>query len=386
MASLFEEKIVLVLSTFILLGIFATGISQVVARPLNSDEVYTKNYVHKFALINCILGDPLDDANHFPLSHMVEKGYEVILDSLGFHWSYVQPAYYENTLWQILLRIPSVLFISIAVAFSFYFYSRNFSPAIGFLNFVASISSAPLWIHMAEARYYALWYLLTTLHIAFVLLIANKKPKREDSLWDILIVIQFLLSLCVVFSILNIIATVVVFACFRLISKKFLACTTTQLGFWFYYYSVSPKRLWFFAPHGPPLKLFLAHFPYERLFVVFLFLFFIVFSYGNIRRKLEEQLPLFFFCLISFLLTILEMIKLHTLRTEVAGAGSEVANRYFFNLTALSVVAMSCFSFIIIKSVYNKPWLRFIIILILTMPFICRLERTMSLYLFFWLL
>ena len=84
---------------------------------------------------------------------------------------------------QIIMRIPSNIYMSLALAGIFYYFMRFFSLFAAIFALIAALVSPMVWMYWVEARPYSLWFLLTTVQLLlFCVLIQSPKIKVKSSL------------------------------------------------------------------------------------------------------------------------------------------------------------------------------------------------------------
>jgi len=150
------------LSTGIFAIFFITGFLLSQHKLLWLDELYTQHTAIDADSFSGLVSLKFPDGNKNPLFYVIQKGVCNI-------FSYHMPAAYAHELnrtrdmpSQIILRIPSNFYMSLALALIFYFFTRFYSIFAAFYALSAALVSPMVWMYWVEARPYPLWFLLTT--------------------------------------------------------------------------------------------------------------------------------------------------------------------------------------------------------------------------------
>jgi hypothetical protein len=147
------------------------------------DELYTQHLVIDGKSYAGILAVDFPEGNKAPLFYLVQK---ITCDFSSYHL----PAGCDHTLirvrdipGQIILRLPSVGYMSLALALIFYFFLRFFSFGAAVFALAVALVSPMVWRYWAEARPYSLWFLLTTVQMLQLwLMVKHPYPKAARNL------------------------------------------------------------------------------------------------------------------------------------------------------------------------------------------------------------
>ena len=227
-------------SLYLSVGIFAiflTGgflLSQ--HKVLWLDELYTQHTAIDANSYAGILSLKFPDGNKNPLFYVIQKAVCNI-------FSYHMPAAYAKELnrtrdipSQIILRIPSNFYMSLALALIFYFFTRFYSCFAALYALSVALVSPMVWMHWVEARPYSLWFLLTTVQLLLLCCsVVSPKIKTVKSLfWT-----HILLSLTTPASMFQIfIATLMVWWKGRASAKQLGLIFVLPMCIALFYYSV----------------------------------------------------------------------------------------------------------------------------------------------------
>ncbi len=385
-----SKRTLFYLSAFIFSLMFMAGLLVAVNKYFWADEVHYLNHINSFSYLDMILGMCKVDPSRFPLFHLVEKTYVNFLHLFNIRWpGILEATSYANLPLQVWYRIPPIVFISLAVAFSFYFYSRYFGVALGVLNLIASISTYMLWAHIAENRQYALWFLITTVQLAYLFIIIDKKS-IDKKYWFWLMFSQFLLVFHTAFSVFQILAAGMVLWIFNFRQKKSLyIMTLLQGGIWFYYYNQCWQQYFYFTPESGPLNVAAANFPLDRILIWVIFVLILAWAYFSsfarekylaLSQELKRGAPVALFCFFMFIAAVIEIIKFHTMK-PLNAPRFEVSNRYFIYLAPLSILISSFVPYIVGRAFRsNRMWFIIFAVLFGTL-FLFRFYKTWA-YLF----
>lgn len=156
------------------------------------------------------------EGNKAPLFYVQQKLWEQII---GYHnppdlWNYKQT-------WKerILLRLPTLIEMSLFLTVMFWFFKERFNIWMGFLALGLTITTHVITLHWPEARPYTIWICLTGIQfILFIKLLEfNPYPLNEQGFfnsiplpppiktWWTLAIVQILLSLNCILSVFQII-------------------------------------------------------------------------------------------------------------------------------------------------------------------------------------
>jgi len=334
-------------------------------RPMWNDEIYTiKSTVLGFSYIDIFLGKIGNtEGNQAPLFYLIQKAI-CFLTNYSFPDHIGASEGYADIRTQILLRINSVLSMALSITLTFYYFSRHYSIGAGLYSLLVSLSSFIVWFYWAEARPYALWFFLTTCQsLIFLSLIREQafNPKH----WKRLIVVHFLLCFTTVFSIIQIIATTtILWIVYERNWKKYIVLSFIPAVICSLYLITSPTFDFWFKEGF--LALINASVPKDRLFIIFIFLvYLVVVIQSKIKlpsswkvKTLDHQdkkvmvgfLTYFSLILIGCLMVLIKL----KLADSGASLGFQVSNRYFICLAPVGIIAVTLFSYYLVRASHNK--------------------------------
>lgn len=107
------------------------------------------------------------DGNKCPIFYINQK---IVSNIFSFHYPNFLcegPHDISDVRSQIIMRIPSNIYMSLALACIFYFFTRFFSVFIAIYALAVALVSPIVWMYWVEARPYSLWFLLTTAQLLF---------------------------------------------------------------------------------------------------------------------------------------------------------------------------------------------------------------------------
>ncbi len=188
-------------TVLVFLLLLSVGFWLAAKKPLWNDEVYSQvNSVQKLSFTQILAGQ-VPEGNGCPLFYLVQKSINNIAGySLPVPWDRKGALDAKS---RLILRIAPNICMSLGLALIFYFFAEGYGWWWGIYGLMLSLSSFMVWAYWAEARPYALWFLLTTLQLlVFIKLLTDKK---REGLWSSrLVIIHFLLSFTVIFSVIQI--------------------------------------------------------------------------------------------------------------------------------------------------------------------------------------
>ncbi len=148
---------------FILLMTCGFSLSQ--HKVLWLDELYTQHTAIDADSYAGILSLKFPDGNKNPLFYIIQK---TACDAFSYH----MPAVYADSLnrtrdipSQVILRIPSNIYMSLALTVIFYFFTRFYSFFAALFALSVALVTPMVWMYWVEARPYSLWFLLTTVQL-----------------------------------------------------------------------------------------------------------------------------------------------------------------------------------------------------------------------------
>ena len=161
----FDHLKSLYLSGGIFIILLVTGFFLSQHKLLWNDELYSQQLVVDTRSYQEILLSQTPEGNKNPLFYLIQK---VSCDIFSFHL----PAVYADVRSrtrdipaQIIMRVPSNIYISLAMALMFYFFTRFISVFAAIYALAAALVSPMVWMYWVEARPYPLIFLLTTVQL-----------------------------------------------------------------------------------------------------------------------------------------------------------------------------------------------------------------------------
>ena len=150
-------------------GIFALlliiGFSLSAHKVLWLDELYTQQTAIDANSLKGILSHTFPDGNKNPLFYVIQKG---ACKAFSYRLPVYFPQYFYSTRdvpSQVILRIPSNFYMSLALALIFYFFTRFFSFYAAIYALCVALVTPMVWFYWVEARPYSLWFLLTSIQL-----------------------------------------------------------------------------------------------------------------------------------------------------------------------------------------------------------------------------
>jgi len=349
--------------------------------PLANDELFTQVASIEHLSYADILTLRIPEGNVSPLFYLIQK---TALDLFHFRLPFVWNGdwFVKDLASQVMMRIPANIFMSLAITFVFYFFSRVYSPFAGIYSLLISFSSYMVWAYWAEARPFPLWYLLTTIQVLSLLYLLKEKREKRRALWALTIT-HLLLALTVVFGAVQIAAaSLILFLSGERKGRKYFALTVLPVILCFCYYFGSPRYSFFFS--DSPIQLICASLPKERLALIIVLggvLNFIFHDKGK-RAGLEvfkdpNAAYLAFF--VSMLMGNAAILILFMIKAHGRQDGFPLSNRYFIDLVPVGTIALTLFSVEMWRRLREKVNGRVILVLVLAVFLVFRLMRTWEL-------
>ena len=180
----FDHLKSLYLSGGIFLILLAGGFSLSLHKVLWLDELFTQQTAIDASSYADILLMKFPDGNKDPLFYIIQKA---VCNVFSYHL----PVYFPGDFYrtrdipsQVILRIPSNIFMSLALALIFYFFTRFYSIFAAVYALSVALVSPLVWMYWAEGRPYALWFLLTSCQVLlFSSAVISHKIKTAKSMF-----------------------------------------------------------------------------------------------------------------------------------------------------------------------------------------------------------
>jgi len=201
------------------------------------DELFTQEAVIDTNSYANILSSRFPEGNKNPLFYIIQKS---VCDIFFFH---LPPVFYlqernrtRDITSQVIMRVPSNIYMSLALALIFYFFTRFFSIFAALYALGVALVCPMVWEYWVEARPYSLWFLLTTVQL-LLLSYAIKNPgvKKAKTLFTT----HVLLALTMPTSIIQISVATLMLGLKAKYNKKQLALIwVLPAGIAFFYYLI----------------------------------------------------------------------------------------------------------------------------------------------------
>lgn len=338
--------------------LFGLGLLLSWNKPLWNDEIYTQIDSVQGYKAQEILSGKLSEGNNAPLFYLIQKllcsiaGYRLSSEWSG-QWKSTDPA------GQILLRIPSSIFMTLLIAGVFYFFACNFSLWTGVYSVIISLTSPMVWSYWVEARPYSLWMFLTGLQLLSVLTL-GRTDKPSPRLWNWLSGIHLLLAFTVALSIMQI----VIAAGVLWFSRKngpgtYWLGIAGSLCICLFYYIQSPRFQFFFAD-SPLARLVLDNISLGQILIIGFYGIVILYSqYARTSGKIADietgKAYMALFSLFAFATAAL-LVFLKTGDT-FGKTGFEISSRYFIYLTPVGIIGTVLLSDTLVRSFRTEKWM-----------------------------
>ncbi len=356
------------IASVLFLCFLAVGFILAEHKPLWVDEVYSQHGIETLSYRQ-ILSGKINEGNNFPLFYGIQK---VVCDLARYKPGTLAPeAEVDDRKALLLLRLAPNVCMSLFFAAIFYFFGRYYSLGAGCWALVVALlsPSIDLWSYWAEARPYALWLLLTAAQVYCYLLVVRFERDRSD-LWKWLAVVHALLSLTVVFGVMQ---AVVASGLLWLFKEKrlsqYLWLTAFPVVTGLFYYLGAPKYHFWFADGGP-CQLLLTCVPAEYFLIGAVGAVFLVFSHAAGKRPAKEAdggrgLAYAFF-LLMFLPAFVVLGLFQMSQVTDHQQGFEISHRYLIYLTAVSIIAINVCCLDVFRALKDRPWLRLNVLVVVT--------------------
>ncbi len=375
-------KIIKDWSCWIALTIFficlAIGLWLSLKKPLWNDEIYTQIHSVEQPTFGGILTMKFVEGQMAPLFYLLQKficmitGYKFPFP-WDMEWTISDPAS------QIILRISSNFFMSLALALLFYFFTRYYSKWAGTYALLLALSSPMIWAYWAEARPYSIWVFLTTCQLLLILRILQSPsiPKKE---WTALMAVHWLLALTAMLSLTQIlIVSFVLWMAGERDWKRYWLLTFLPVGLCFFYYLHSPLlgsyRL------ESPWRLIFINIPPERILLPTIVFILTLWAerqkyISGLRNKDHGAFKVKKFFLLTGLWFATSLILLMIFKLRSTNAVTTFSERYFINLVPVGIVSMTIFSFYLFQMFLQKQWVQVNIVICLVGLLVLRFLKT----------
>lgn len=237
--------------------------------PMENDELYSQtSSIAQRSYLDMLTGK-IEEGNNTPLFYALQKMVEQISQ-------YQTPQEWTKGQWgfrhqesNVILRIVPVVCMAAGVSLIFYYFAMHGHILLGIYALLVSLTSYMVFTYGAQARPYALWFTLTVIQIVLLLRVIAVKPKDQGRYMWGLVAVHVLLSLTVIFSIIQNTAVCLILWVWghkRLRDHVLLGGIPTAIVM--FYYTHSPKYHFWFAEGFD--KLLGASLPLDRLGLILL--------------------------------------------------------------------------------------------------------------------
>ncbi len=328
-------------------------------KPLWNDEIYSQTRVIEILSYQDLILAKQKEGNNAPFFYLIQKAlcdlsqYRFPITWQG-EWVLSEPGS------QHLLRIPSNIFMSCAIALIFYFFSRFYSLAMGAYALFLTLSSPIIWAYWVEARPYTLWIFLTVVQsLLFLRITFEEKTARKA--FQLLVLTHLLLSLTSIMSMAQIILiSILIWIHGERRIKFYLWLTLIPSLICLDYYFRAPI-VRYDVLNIPSLVS--AHISLRDLFFLagyLLLMAFCKFYREDLYRSILEDkkyqtIRLYLFFMIWMLLSTLFFILVIKMRATTEWG--ELPSRTFIYLTPIGIMTMSILSFNLVNIFRHNRWM-----------------------------
>ena len=330
-------------------------------KPLWTDEIFTQvTSIDPHSYLDVLSGQLPGEDNLCPLYYLIHKA---ACDLTGYRfpqawdgvWSFSD---HEG---QMKMRIPSIIFMATALAGFVTWGSALYGAGGAIIAAGLSLSSFMVWAYVAEARPYALWFLLSLLQIMVWFKVIDTPSPRPR--WVLLLLLLHLfLALTIVFSIGQIVLISLLIAISKRDAKAGFVTGILPAMIVIYYLSKSMGMTWWtgWLPSSsevegsmPPIpQMFMAAyaqvikaFPVELVFLGLLLM--IVISRGGIfpgssvkvSTVADRNLKVLWSYLAGLWFYAWIIVAVFMFFTNKAASGAVVQDRYFIFLNPAALIA-----------------------------------------------
>jgi hypothetical protein len=343
----FDHLKSLYLSGGVLVMLLASGFLLSKQKLLWNDELYTQNTAIDADSYAGLLSFKFPDGNKNPLFYIIQK---TVCNIFSYH----MPAAYANGLnrtrdipSQIILRIPSNIYMSLALALIFYFFTRFYSIFAALYALSVALVSPMVWMYWVEARPYSLWFLLTTAQL-LLLCCAFISPKIK--IIKILCLTHILLALTTPASMFQIsIAAFMVWRKKKVNTKQLALIWVLPTGialFYCFFDYLSTIKTYMFSSN-----LFDVVMP-ERLFI---YVIYALTAWGLPEKYKEYSWNIFFLPVFLLFFASGFFVLYKDLFTQNSQQG--FFSRYLIYLTPADILMFSLASFDLRRWSRQAPWI-----------------------------
>lgn len=321
---------VLVLSIVLFGILLSIGFYLASHKPLWNDEAFSQISIQRLSYTQ-IIQERVPEGNICPLFYLIQKS---INDAVGFQlplpWDVNSIV---DAKAQFILRIAPNICMSLSLTLLFYFFARFYSWSLGAYALLLSLSSFIVWAYWAEARPYALWFLLTTLQLLIFTKLLNTK-KNYSSWFTSFTIVNYLLSFTVIFSAIQMTVISLLLWLFKDRNwRKYTYSSLIPLAICLYYYShTRVDQFWF---SGSIWKFITTNVSSDIFFLATFYLAILLLT----QKKLPKVSDAFLFCILLMILCLNILLFIFTITHGHAPTERyELSVRYYIFLAPLGII------------------------------------------------
>ncbi len=294
------------------------------------DEVYTQKYTIDNRSYRDILTLNLPEGNKSPLFYIFQK----IASDIGSFRIAVATTkgliFFHDKRSQIIMRIPSNIYMSLGLALLFYFFTCRFSLWTGLYALSLGLAAPMVWLYWVEARPYSLWFLLTSMQLCLTYMAITPKGTSTTLIQRLLLLTHVLLALTTIGSIVQIVIVSFMLWCQGFYKKQWL--WILPIGITLFYYWAAPgfsTKAYFFWPH-----LLESVLPEHLLVYV---LYGLMLCYFSLKKKPAGNTFFFLIFLLFLASTCFMLYVLSLKKTSQFG----FFTRYFIYMVSADIIMMT---------------------------------------------
>jgi len=238
------------LSLILLVTLLWVGFHLSERKVLWIDEAYTQKYTIDSRSYLDILTLKLPEGNRSPLFYIFQK---ITADLNSFKIGLTTTkglSFFHDQRTQIIMRIPSNIYMSLGLVIIFYFFTWQFSLGTGLYALSLGLAAPMVWMYWVEARPYSLWFLLTTVQLCLTYLAIGPKGPSKMLIRRLLFLTHVLLSLTTIGAVVQITIVSAMLWWQGFYKKQWL--WILPIGITLFYYWAAPgfsTKAYFFWPH-----------------------------------------------------------------------------------------------------------------------------------------
>ncbi|MBF0122584.1 MAG: hypothetical protein HQL21_04130 [Candidatus Omnitrophica bacterium] len=343
-------------SVLLFLVLCAVGFRIAASKPLWKDELYTQNNaVQGMSSVRLLVGRNTGEGNNAPLFYLIQQWTKFVPDVLVSN-ELEKDAICADMKKMLLLRIPSVLFMSAALVLLFFFFAMEFSVFAGIYALLCALASPMVWLYWAEARPYPLVVFFTVVQ-SLILIKMSRGADERDKRWPALVIVNFLLVFTSYLSMIQVLgAALVCWFCGERLGKRLAWILAPVVVALFYrFQGVHEAYDLFFQ-----WSYFLDNIPLDRIAfcaIAALILFVAPPMKAGIVSSKEEQVlghysRFLLLVLIGFSLVLL-MVKVQETHLKQLGLHS----RFFIALTPMGIIEQVLVALCLFRVAIREQWL-----------------------------